>query len=143
MAITAKYVLVCDDFRQEVNGKFIVIGLYTPDMVVQQIPFLMPTLTFFMCLESDRPGNFTFRFKLEHLETGRPVAEAMGAMQFVAPGIATCPVKMGNVQLSGQGAYQFSLIVDGQKDPIMASFSVILQVPGQTQGQPPAGYPHL
>jgi len=54
--ISHKYTLVCEDVRQEINGKFIILGLYTPDIVVFQIPTMLPSLTFFQCLESGRPG---------------------------------------------------------------------------------------
>jgi hypothetical protein len=46
--ITQKYILMCDEVRQEINGKLFIIGLYTPDMAVPQIPYAIPSLTFFM-----------------------------------------------------------------------------------------------
>jgi hypothetical protein len=50
VAINQKYILVCDEVRQENNGKFMVIGLYTPDMTLPQIPFVLPSLTFFIAM---------------------------------------------------------------------------------------------
>src|ERR1700676_1444996 len=87
MPITAAYVLMSDDARRDDNGKIIIIGLYTPDMTVQQIPFVMPTLTFFLNLESDRPGNFGFRTRVEHQETGTvlPQTVAMGMIGIQNP----------------------------------------------------------
>ena len=38
MAITHHYTLVCEDVRVENNGKFLILGLFTPDIVVPQIP---------------------------------------------------------------------------------------------------------
>ena len=38
MSITHKYTLLCDEFRQENNGKFFIIGLYTPDIAVRFDP---------------------------------------------------------------------------------------------------------
>ena len=70
MAITHKYTILCDDVRQENNGKLILLGMYTPDISVPQIPFVLPMLTVFQCLDTDRPGTWTAKLKLQHLETG-------------------------------------------------------------------------
>lgn len=138
---TARYILACDQVRREDNGKFIIIGLYTPDMAVQQIPFAMPTLAFFMCLESDRPGNFQFRMRLDHLESGRVLAEGMGGVQFNLPGLGFFPVQLGGLQFPGAGAYTLSLTFEGQREPITHQFNVLLNVPGApgTPGMPPVG----
>jgi hypothetical protein len=132
MPINARYVLMSDDVRREDSGKFIIVGLYTPDMVVQQIPFLMPTLTFLLNLESDRPGNFGFRTKIEHQETGTvlPQTQAMGMIAIAnpqQPGIVA--VKFGGVIFNVQGLYSFSLDIDGQpNNPIVSTFNVQLVV---------------
>ena len=93
--IQAKYVLVCDEVRREENGKFIILGLYTPDLSVPQIPFVTPAITFFMYLESDRSGTFRFSVKLEHLESGQSLADGMGQMEFRGPGMGAAPVRFG------------------------------------------------
>jgi len=138
MPVTARYLLLCDEVRREDNGKLIVLGLYTPDVSVPQIPFVMPSLTFFACLDSDVAGNFQFTLRLEHLETGiqggRPLAEGMGAMQFRNPGTAFVPVRFGNVQFVAAGPYVFSLNLTGQ-DPITFEFQVRLNTP-RVQAQP-------
>jgi hypothetical protein len=142
MPITARYILVCDDFRREDNGKFILIGLYLPDMVVPQIPFGMPTLTFFMNLESDRPGNFGFRMQLQHVDSGAILAQAMGMIPVINPQLPIiCPVKIGGVQFNSAGLYSFSVTIDGERDPIVATWNVILNVPGPggVQPAPPLG----
>jgi hypothetical protein len=140
MAITAKYVLVCDDFRREDNGKFIIIGLYTPDMSVPQIPFVMPTLTFFMNLESDRPGNFGFRLRIQHQDSGAVVVEGMGMIPVGNPQQPIIiPVKVGGVQFNNPGLYSFSLTLDGQNDPIVATFNVQLGTPGAPGPMGPQG----
>ncbi len=138
MAITQRFSVVCDDVRQENNGKFIVIGMYTPDMAVQQLPTVLPTLTFLLWLESDRLGGFPFTLKLEHLESGKPLAEGMGMMQFTRPGIAVGQVRLGNVQFLSPGAYTFSIHFQGQSDTLTTTFAVILNVtPPQLAAQHP------
>jgi hypothetical protein len=128
MPITQKYSIMCDDVRQENNGKFIIIGAYTPDMAIAQIPFVVPTLTFFVWLESDRPGNFPFRIKLENLESGKTLAEGMGMMQFQKPGSGVTAIRLGGIQFAGPGAHVFSLQFEGQNEKLLTQFSVILNV---------------
>jgi hypothetical protein len=136
MAINARYVLVCDEVRQENNGKYLVIGLYTPDMAIPQIPFLLPSVTFVVALESDRPtNNLQIRFALQHLESGQDVAAGMGAIAFPKPGVGISPINLRNLQLPNAGTYVFSMNIEGRTDPITATFSVIL-VPPQQQGFP-------
>jgi hypothetical protein len=129
--ISHKYTLVCEDFRQEINGRFIILGLYTPDIVLMQIPTMLPSLTFFQCLESDRPGHWNLKLTLQHLETGRKLVEAHGSVDFRKPSLAVAPVKFGNVLIQAAGAYNFILEVEGQPDPFITPFSVILQIPPQ------------
>jgi len=129
--ICHKYTLVCDECRQEINGKFIILGLYTPDIVVPQIPMTLPSLTFFQCLESDRPGHWNLTLTLQHLETGRKPVEAHGGVVFQKPGLAVAPVRFGNVQFQAPGAYNFVVQIESLPDPIITPFSVILRIPEQ------------
>lgn len=131
MPITQRHSIVCDDVRQENNGKWIIVGMYTPDLMVPQIPLVLPSLCFFGWLESDRPGNFSFRMKLEHLESGASLFEGMGAMQFAKPGIGISTIRAGGVQVSSPGVYVFSLQFDGQSERLLTQFSIILGVPTQ------------
>jgi hypothetical protein len=126
MTISAKYVLVCDDVRREDNGKLIILGLYLPDMCVSQIPFPIPILTFLMNLESDRPGNFPFQFKLQHQESGTMLAQGMGVIPVVIPQQPIIvPVKMNGLVFNSVGLYGFSMQIDGQ-EPIATTFGVQL-----------------
>jgi hypothetical protein len=129
MAVTARYVLMCDEVRIENNGKFLILGLYTPDMSIPQLPFIMPSLTFFVALESDRPGNFQIRFALQQLDTGQNVVEGMGAIAFQRPGMGVNPIQLRNFGFPTVGTYVFSLTIEGQRDPITSSFNVILAPP--------------
>jgi|ERR1019366_4681184 hypothetical protein len=128
MAISPKYVLVCDEARQEITGKFIIIGLYQQDLVTAQLPVVLPGLTFFVGVESDKPGNYQCRITLQHLESGQTVAEGMGGFGIQRPGFGSFPIRLPNLQLNAVGAYLFSLTIDGEKDPITASFNIILNV---------------
>src|SRR3972149_4961344 len=98
MAITHDYTLICDDIRREDSGKLILVGVYTPDIVTTQIPFVLPSFSVLQRLQSDRPGEWHFRFKLAPLETGKAIIEGMGQAKFAAPGSAYVPFKFGAVQ---------------------------------------------
>jgi|SRR5579862_69319 len=143
MAITARYILMADDVRREDNGKFIILGMYTPDMVVQQIPFLMPTLTFFLNLESDRPGNFGFKTKVVHQDTGTVLQQtvAMGLLAITDPQLPTMiPVKFVGVIFNAQGLYSFSLEIENQPtQPLVTTFNVQLAVAQMNQIPMPGG----
>jgi hypothetical protein len=130
MALTANYILVCDDVRREDNGKFLILGLYTPDVIVPQIPFVMPVLTFFANLESDRIGSFGFRLKIRHEESSTVIAEGMGMVTITLPRAMTImPVKLGGIQLINHGLYSFSIEFENQ-DPLVTTFNVQLGIPG-------------
>lgn len=53
---------VCDQVRQEINGKFLLIGVYTNGIVLPQIPTTFP-LGVWLLLECDRLGIIKFKFR--------------------------------------------------------------------------------
>jgi len=127
MPFTHKYTLICDEVRQENNGKLIIIGLYTDEMAVPEIPFQLPALSFLYTFDADRPGGFQFRAKLEHLETGNGLAQAMGVIQVVRPGRAVSVLGFRNINLERIGTYTMSLHIDGENELITTNIEVILQ----------------
>jgi uncharacterized protein DUF6941 len=137
MAIIHKYTLVCDDVRQENNGKLIILGLYTPHIVAFGIPMALPSLSFFQTLESDRPGQYTFRLQLQHLETGHQVAEARGVLNFLQPGQSINVVRFTNVLIDRLGTYNVILTLEDHREPITTSFDIILGTQQPQPGMPP------
>ncbi len=136
MAITPRFSVMCDEVRQENNGKFFVIGMYTPDMSLPQLPFVASTLTFLLWLQIDRPGSFQFNARLTQLDSGAVITQAMGGFNIAAvrpdvPGLL--PVRLMNVQFSQAGAYTFSFQIQGEPE-ILHHFQVILNVPIPMQG---------
>jgi hypothetical protein len=128
MPITQKFSIVCDEVRQENTGKFIILGMYTPDVGVGQIPYVAPVLTFLLWLESDRPGQFQFRMKLTHLESGVILAQGMGNVGFAKAGSGIVPVRLLGIPFSSPGAYTFAVQFDDQ-EALITHFSVILVSP--------------
>lgn len=134
MSLQSKYILMCDEVRQEVSGKLLIIGLYTPDIGLTQIPFTLPYLTFLLNMESDRPGSYQMRFTLSHLESGQQIANGMGGFAVQRPGQLVIPVPIPGVRFSAPGAYTFSLHVEGERDPFTSSFAVQLLAPQPVPG---------
>lgn len=128
MAITQRFSVMCDEVRQENNGKLIVIGIYTPDMGVLQLPYVCPVLTFLLWLESDTPGNFQFQMAIHHLESGRQIVQGMGAAQFAKAGAGLTPIRLTGVPFSAAGAYTFSLKFENQ-EALVTHFNVLLATP--------------
>lgn len=134
MAVTPHYTLCCDDVRQENNGKFIVVGLYTPDIVVPAVPFALATLCFFVVFTVDTKSqgkrNINFRLK----QGDNLVAGGSGQIE-VRGTTAALPLRFGGVQLPTAGMYVFVLEIEGEPEAITHEFRVTLR---QHVGPPPA-----
>lgn len=123
MPISCRFVMMCDEVRVENNGKFIILGVYTPDMSVSQFPATIPLLTFVMWLEYALPGQYQFDARITHLETGTLVAQAMGGMGVPKPGVGLIPIRFSPVQFTQAGAYTFSMRFQNENE-ILHQFSV-------------------
>src|ERR1700689_4229768 len=124
MAITSKFSMMCDEVRVENNGKFIILGLYTPDMAVPQFPFVVPVLTFLFWLDCTIPGNYQFSARLVHLESGAVAAQAMGGLGLAKAGVGLAPIRLPNVQFMHPGPYTFSMQFPNEAE-ILHQFSVV------------------
>jgi len=49
------------------------------------------------------------------------------------------PVKIVGIQFNSAGLYSFSMTIDGQNDPLVVTWNVVLRVPGPPGGAPQAG----
>jgi hypothetical protein len=61
--IDIKYVVVCDDIRREDNGKEILIGVYSGDILVGKFPINL-TLSFWTQFEKIGAGKIPIRFRV-------------------------------------------------------------------------------
>ena len=130
-----KYTLVCEYARQEAGGKFIIIGLFPNGIGTPQIPFPLPTLTFFQVLQADAPGNFKFNAKLSQLDTGAVLANVQGAIQAGQVGPVVMAIPLPNLQFKAFGVYTWALEIEGQ-EPFITEFNVE-HVPQQLRFVPP------
>ena len=126
MALTLHYTLVCEDVRVEDNGKFIILGLFTPDLVVPSIPFVVPSLTFAQAISTDTPGAFPFHFAIQQLETGRTIGRGMGIMPFSEHGWGLNVIRLANVLFERDGTYTLSVAFDRQ-EPFTLNFGITIR----------------
>jgi hypothetical protein len=133
------YTIVCEFARPDAGGKWIIIGLFPNGIGMPQIPFPLPSLTFFQALTADAPGQYKFTAKLSQLESGKILANAQGMIQAAAAGPAIFPVTLGNLRFENFGMYTWSLEIEGQ-EPFLTEFKLALvpqQQPVRLPAQPP------
>ena len=135
MAIKHLYTIMCDEVRRAANGKLIIIGMYTPNMGVPQIPYQVRALTFFVAVESDTPEEYTFRIKLSHLESGKVIVTGNGGIQFQKPGESTIEIPLPSFQFQAIGSYTFSVELPATRENLLIQqFLVELWLPKKKQG---------
>jgi len=139
MALSHDYTLLCEFARLEFGGKYTIIGLFPNGIGTPQIPFPLPSLTFFSALRADTAGAYKFTGKLATLATGEVLARAQGVLQTTAPGPVVFPITLPNVRFNGFGSYVWSLEIGGQDEPFVMEFPVA-HVPLQVM-MPPAPPP--
>ena len=114
MTLIHRYTLVCDETRQEDNGKLLIIGLYTPGLVLPQFPTQLAKLTFFNCFQVTEPGTWELDFHLSHVDTGAMVGPKghvkirVGSVES-AEQLSYVPLPIQNIQLQMPGVYAFLL----------------------------------
>jgi hypothetical protein len=137
MAVTHNYTIICDDVRREDNGKLIILGMYMGTITVPSFPAVLPTLTILSLVESDRPGQWSFRLAIQNLERGNAVMEARGFANVPQPGPAVMPIKFGGARFEERGNYTVTLEVEGQREPLaVVPLRVELMPQQPTPGQP-------
>ncbi len=123
--------IVCDEVRREDNGKLLVIGMYLGSILVPQVPFRMPKLSFFFKWKTN--GSLpSGEFRLANpskdvvggfgMKTDR-TPDSVGALFYMT-------FTLENIQLTEVGTYTLSYKPPGGKRfrPI-SSFEV-----GQKEG---------
>jgi hypothetical protein len=132
VTLTLRHTLICDELRIENNGKLIIIGVYGSTILVPQIPFVFPSLTFIQWLDSERPGQVQFRSSVSHLESGQEIAQAAGMIQIPAPGTGLAVIGFRPLRFDRLGPYTFTVTYEGQ-GPLASPFEVSLPPPVTAQ----------
>lgn len=71
--LTVKKVIICDDVRQEHNGKSILIGVHAGDIIVPNFPAIFPLALWLEARIENGNGPVSFEFRFRNLDTG-PIA---------------------------------------------------------------------
>lgn len=105
-------VVFCDDIRQEVTGKFLLIGVYASDLVPGVIPSTFP-MGMFVRLHGLPPGTHQFRLTVAFVE-GATVFEQEGAADINTPDLPMVLIFSGfPVHVERHGILQVRLKVAG------------------------------
>ena len=95
-----EYSLLCDDVRREDSGKFIVIGLYGDNILVQSFPALLQ-LSLLVSVRSQSAGDVPFL--LEAMLADQEVYVGEGTLRFEEPG-SRAMARFGNIIISAASA---------------------------------------
>lgn len=66
--LTIKKVIICDDVRQETNGKSILIGVHAGDILVPNFPAVFPLALWINARIENGNGTTSFDFRFRNIE---------------------------------------------------------------------------
>ena len=73
--------IACDDIRQESSGKFILIGVYSGDLIVPSFPYTL-TLSYLVLVKGSHVGDVKFQFDVTLND--KQVARILGEAELIA-----------------------------------------------------------
>lgn len=119
-----EHLLICDDIRREANGKEIIIGLYTEDIVCSSLPTTIPMLTFRIFLSLTKPLTANFELNVK-APNNQIILHAEGqANSGVGQKHAVLVFPFIPVQFSSAGEYSVFFAVDKREQKV-ATFNVV------------------
>ncbi len=71
-SINIAYAIACDDIRQEANGKFILIGVYSGNIGLSSFPAQIG-IGFWMIAKPSKKGEYHIQFRVQILGESDPV----------------------------------------------------------------------
>jgi hypothetical protein len=103
--IDIDFAFICDEVRREDNGKLLIIGVYTNDIIVINFPVNL-LLTVVVGFNVDEPIETDFELKISH--DGRLLSAMRGHFNLEKSSI-TGLQKMPLPNISGPGELQFAM----------------------------------
>src|SRR5580704_8644394 len=84
--------LICEEVRPEPNGKWALLGVFSGDIVVPEVPAFVRMAVYFEAqLTKPYEGKMLVRFRLDDAQSllvvGSVVATAVGPMNFPVPAV--------------------------------------------------------
>jgi len=128
--------LICDDVRQENNGKFILIGLFD-SIMAQHLPLAYPRL-FVVTRWCSGAGDFEQRTRLLQPDQHTPVAEGRAIRVHLAEPAATATnIELFlNVNFHAAGLHWVEVLLDGD---LKIRFPLrVTRLPADAAAPPPA-----
>ena len=125
---TSNYCVLCDDVRVEQSGKLILVGVYAEDIVVGQVPAMLPQLVCVARLEAHwlaRPG---WHAGLYHSD-GTIVSPKITIEDPAGPDALYAFARLGfrNVHLQREGQHVFRITDAKTNEPVFEHwFSVVV-----------------
>ncbi|MET3521472.1 hypothetical protein [Mesorhizobium abyssinicae] len=127
--IRASFGFVCDDARQETNGKMMFIGAFSGDIVMPEIPQQL-AIRLVLYLENDGPG--TYEVEAGVFYEGKAIAGASGQLQSTKMGGSFVPIPM-IIPINGPGTLTFKFRQAGKR------WQTVITLPvSTTASQPPS-----
>ncbi len=126
----AKYVLICDDIREEKSNKIILIGLYANKIIIDSLPGLIPKLCLRICFDMSSPCVDRF-----HLVIRRPDGSEIGPFFVTLPPAgdefreSAININIVPFPLEQEGMYEVVVQGNGQETPVGRFGVASLEVP--------------
>ena len=113
--------LLCDEVRQEDNGKFIAIGIYRGSVQFSKFPTGKGFTALFQIKDMKPAENYSLGFKV--LVGGKKIQEIAGTLTNTSPGIEWLPVQINAVEFTEETNLKIYAKVDEQR------WKTILEIP--------------
>ena len=113
--------LVCDDIRQEVEGKASIMGVYNQHIVVSCLPYIFPKLGFFSSFKN-LPEKSNFSFVIVTPEGVRQ--EIINDVKMKSGSEGNCNVLVNHFEVLTEGFYEAISILNGQEYSFKFKISV-------------------
>lgn len=106
MAIDVKSAIICDDIRTEDNGKRLLIGVYTGDILFTEFPVAFAPSIMLEFVPFVQGGAMEFEMKLE-APTGKKSRASPGSLEIANQTRAVLIVNFQPVDLLEPGPFRF------------------------------------
>ena len=117
-----KDILVCDEVRDEVNGKKIFIGVYGDDIIVNALPAQLSHLAFVIAVEGLSKGQTPLEFIFESV-TGKELIRAKSDLNVSDPSrFSRLVLSVGNVLFFEEGEHTIKIGIGKQKPSVCLIF---------------------
>jgi len=119
----AKNVIICDDIRQEANGKYFLIGVYPWNIVVSPLPANIPLSTY---IEFEEFSNTNVRIELE-VRYNKKIAGSISVdVEVTTPGASAVALPRMPIPVGGPGELTWHISVGGKKMTLIKTLKVLL-----------------